>query len=210
MNHNIKPMYKWDTEIVELENGVECVIPSYSEPAPPHIFPFDIWKYSSLPNYNYKPKFLKWSLTQNAVGMLFRTGSVVITGIKHEDMIKTLSEEFVLLTSTFFESQLQIVKDSVKIKSIMCRDNLPTKHKYSPLFYENFFKVNPPKPGECWDEISFEPELRPAYYMVKYDAVTFLLFFSIQVRPAKITVFGKSLSKMNDVYIILLNLLNRL
>ena len=109
MNPNLSPTYEIEEEVVELENGLQYTIPALCGSPAPGFFPFDIWKYSSLPNYNYKPKFLKWYLSQKVVAMLFRSGSVVITGIKKEDLIMSYIQELVNVVTNFFK-YLLIVK----------------------------------------------------------------------------------------------------
>ena len=208
-NPKTTPTYEIEEEVVNLENGLQYTIPSLKGPPPAGLFPFDIWKYSSLPNYNYKPKFLKWKLCKKTSAMLFRSGAVVITGIKKESLIKFFVQKLVNVTSCFFNVELKVVEDSVKIKSIMCKTILPQRHKYSPQFYENVFTTNAPSQGRKWNELSFEPELRPAYYLVRYDSVTFLLFFSVGDKKPTAIVFGKSLSKMEEIYNIIYGLLIR-
>ena len=139
--------------------------------------------------------------------MVFRTGSVVLTGIKNGERIKDYLISTIDLTSEFFGIPLKITENTLDVKSIMCRSILPTQHKYSPRFYELFFKTYPPRVGERWGELSYEAELRPGYFLVKYDSVTFLFFFSSVKKPASVTVFGKSLKKMNEIYKIIHDLL---
>jgi TATA-box binding protein (TBP) (component of TFIID and TFIIIB) len=137
---------------------------------------------------NSQPNFLKFQLDSNAVALLFRTGSVVITGIKSPDKKLSAVRRCVeLLRNAFqcsFPFKVTVDVRRVKIKTILAVCKLKgvrvcpyDMRRNAPFMFR------------------WEPEICNAV-IVSLDNVTLKLF----PRTCSVVIFGKKFKQMISVF----------
>jgi TATA-box binding protein (TBP) (component of TFIID and TFIIIB) len=138
--------------------------------------------------FNRQPNFLRFALDSHVVALLFRTGSVVITGIKSPDFHLSAVRRCVeLLRDAFkrlFTFQVFVEVRRVKIKTILAVCKL---HGVRVCPYE--MRRTAPF------AFRWEPEISNAV-LVSLDNVTLKLFPS----TCSVVIFGKNFKRMVSVF----------
>jgi TATA-box binding protein (TBP) (component of TFIID and TFIIIB) len=139
---------------------------------------------------NRQPNFLRFALGDRGVALLFRTGSVVVTGIRSPNEQKQCVTKCVaLLTDAFgqrFHNTVGIDILRVRVKTILATGKLD-KVRICP--YDLYKRAPFP--------VRWEPEITNAI-IVSFDNVTLKLFPS----TSSVVMFGKNFDHMVSAFIL--------
>jgi TATA-box binding protein (TBP) (component of TFIID and TFIIIB) len=137
---------------------------------------------------NRQPSFLRFTIAGNSVALLFRTGSIVITGIPSPDRQSDVVDRCLRLLSSGFKDCFAnfdgLVVQHVRVKTI-----LATSRLYDVRICPYYLRRHAPF------LVRWEPEINNAIIIV-IDAVTVKLFPG----TCSVVIFGKDFDHMVCVF----------
>jgi TATA-box binding protein (TBP) (component of TFIID and TFIIIB) len=137
---------------------------------------------------NRQPNFLRFTLVGNSVALLFRTGAVVITGIRSPDEQAEIVDRCLHLLSSGFKDCF-INFDGFVVQHVRVKTILATSRLYAVRICPYYLRQHAPFP------VRWEPEINNAI-IITTKAVTVKLFPS----TCSAVIFGKNFDSMVSVF----------